>query len=132
MDAGQEIAVQVSTPNPMHSAPLSVAVRRAIGAVEEETRALREDPTTDLKTFEYSKSQALLDLTRARSKVPPSSYSDDLRMDLKDLKDALNENMKILKLHMSAVSEVVEMMSKTLIAYDSDGTYQAPFPERAR
>jgi len=26
----------------------------------------------------------------------------------------------------------VEMMAKTMIAYDSDGTYQAPFPEHAR
>jgi hypothetical protein len=33
---------------------------------------------------------------------------------------------------MNAVSEVVQMMSRTMIDFDSDGTYQAPFPERAR
>lgn len=132
MDAGQDIAVQTSTPNPMHSAPLTAAVRRAIGAVEEETRALRADPTTDLKSFEYKKSQALLDLTRARAKVPPAVYSDELKSDLRELREVLDENVGLLRLHLNAVAEVVEMMSKTMIAYDSDGTYQAPFPEPAR
>lgn len=132
MDAGQDIAVQVSTPNPLHSAPLAAAVRRAISAVEDETEALRADPTTDLKSFEYRKSQALLDLTRARAKVPPAVFSDELKAELRELRELLDENVNLLKLHLNAVSEVIEMMSKTMIAYDSDGTYQAPFPEPAR
>jgi len=132
MDAGQDIAVQDHTPNPVLSAPLVVAVRRAIDAVRDETRALRANPTSDLKPFEYSKSQALLDLTRARAAVPPASFSTDLKADLAEFKEVLEENVNLLTLHMNAVSEVVQTMSRTMIDLDSDGTYQAPFPEPAR
>lgn len=112
--------------------PLVVAVRRAIGAVREETRALRANPTADLKIFEYGKSQALLDLSRARTLVPPAFYSEELREDIAEFKEVLDENVGLLQLHMNAVTEVVGMMSRTMIDFESDGTYQAPFPERAR
>ncbi|MEM5585046.1 hypothetical protein WNZ15_21490 [Roseibium sp. AS2] len=127
-----EIVVQADRPDPVRSTPLTVAVRRAIRAVRDETRALRSNPTTDLKAFEYGKSQALLDLTRARSLVPPGAFSDDLRQELAAFKAALEENVGLLHMHMNAVSEVVQMMSRTMIDFDSDGTYQAPFPEPAR
>ncbi|MCV0426739.1 MAG: hypothetical protein K5905_14850 [Roseibium sp.] len=132
MESGQEIVAIDITPNPELSAPLVVAVRRAIKVIQEETHALRANPTTDLKAFEYGKSQALLDLTRARAMVPANSFSDDLKEDLSEFKEVLQENVNLLNLHMSAVSEVVEMLSRTLIDFDSDGTYQAPFPEPAR
>ncbi|WP_269581827.1 hypothetical protein [Roseibium sp. Sym1] len=132
-DAGPTgIVVQTSQPDPLRCTPLNVAVRRAIDAVRDETRALRADPTTDLKTFEYGKSQALLDLMRARALVAPVNYSNDLKADLAVFKSALEENVALLKLHLNAVSEVVQLMSRTMIDFDSDGTYQAPFPEPAR
>lgn len=131
-DAATGIVVQAHRPDPVRSGPLSVAVRRAIRAVRDETRALRANPTADLKAFEYGKSQALLDLSRARALVPPASFSDDLRAELADFKSALAENVGLLELHMNAVTEVVQLMSRTMIDFDSDGTYQAPFPERAR
>lgn len=127
-----DLALQEFTPDPVRSMPLIVAVRRAIGAVREETRALRANPTADLKIFEYGKSQALLDLSRARTLVPPAFYSEELREDIAEFKEVLDENVGLLQLHMNAVTEVVGMMSRTMIDYESDGTYQAPFPERAR
>lgn len=126
------VVVQAHRPDPSRSTPLTVAVKRAIEAVRDETRALRADPTADLKTYEYGKSQALLDLMRARALVPPAAYSDDLKAELSDFKRVLEENISLLELHMNAVSEVVQLMSRTMIDFDSDGTYQAPFPERAR
>ncbi|WJS00462.1 hypothetical protein [Roseibium aggregatum] len=127
-----DLALQEFTPDPVRSMPLVVAVRRAIGAVREETRALRANPTADLKIFEYGKSQALLDLSRARTLVPPAFYSEELREDIAEFKVVLDENVGLLQLHMNAVTEVVGMMSRTMIDYESDGTYQAPFLERAR
>ncbi|MEC9469466.1 MAG: hypothetical protein VYA18_07075 [Pseudomonadota bacterium] len=127
-----DLALQEFTPDPVRSMPLVVAVRRAIGAVREETRALRANPTVDLKIFEYGKSQSLLDLSRARTLVPPAFYSEELREDIAEFKEVLDENVGLLQLHMNAVTEVVGMMSRTMIDYESDGTYQAPFPERAR
>jgi len=126
------IVVQAHRPDPVRSSPLLVAVGHAIKAVRAETRALRADPTQDLKVFEYGKSQALLDLMRARALVPPASYSEELRTELAEFKSVLEENVGLLELHMNAVSEVVQLMSRTMIDFDSDGTYQAPFPERAR
>ena len=130
--AATGLVIQAHQADPVRSTPLLVAVKRAIEAVRDETRALQADPTTDLKTFEYGKSQALLDLMRARALVPPAAYSDDLKAELGAFKQALDENVRLLQLHMNAVSEVVQLMSRTMIDYDSDGTYQAPFPERAR
>ncbi|WP_370198166.1 hypothetical protein [Roseibium sp.] len=127
-----DLALQEFTPDPVRSMPLVVAVRRAIGAVREETRALRANPTADLKIFEYGKSQALLDLSRARTLVPPAFYSEELREDIAEFKEVLDEDVGLLQLHMNAVTEVVGMMSRTMIDFESDGTYQAPFPERAR
>lgn len=131
-NASSGIVVQAHRPDPVRSTPLMVAVGHAIRAVREETRALRADPTQDLKAFEYGKSQALLDLMRARALVPPASYSEELKAELADFKSVLEENVGLLELHMNAVSEVVQLMSRTMIDFDSDGTYQAPFPERAR
>ncbi|MEP4767466.1 MAG: hypothetical protein ABJY83_06140 [Roseibium sp.] len=132
MDAGQQLALQTQITDPVVSAPLVVAIERAIEIVRDETDALRANPTTDLKSFEYRKSQALLDLTRARTMVPPASYSPELKECLTEFKFELDENMKLLRLHKDAVSEVVETMSRIMIDLDSDGTYEAPFPERAK
>ncbi len=132
MDAGQDLVVHSPVVNPAVSGPLVIAIDRAIEVVEAETQALRANPTTDLKPFEYRKSQALLDLTRARSLVPPSAYTEDVKDRLVDFKDVLKENVDLLTLHMNAVSEVVKMMSRTMLDQESDGTYAAPFPEPAR
>ena len=126
------LVVQAGAPDPVRSSPLTAALRRAVAAVRDETRALKANPTADLKAYEYGKSQALLDLTRARALVPPSAFSAEVKAELAEFKAALEENIGLLRLHMDAVSEVVGMMSKTMIDYDSDGTYQAPFPEPAR
>lgn len=132
MDAGQDLAVQIPMGNAAVSAPLVIAVERAIQVVEAETSALRADPTTDLRPFEYRKSQALLDLTRARQAVPLAAFTPGLKADLEDLKEVLDENVALLSLHMDAVSEVVKIMSRSMLDQESDGTYAAPFPERAR
>ena len=79
MSTGQDLTVQGSTPDPALCAPLLVAVRPAIDAIQDETHSLKANPTSDLKLFEYGKSQALLELTRARSHVSPSSYTDELK-----------------------------------------------------
>lgn len=129
MDAGQNLAVQDPMSDPALCAPLVIAVTRAIETVRAETRTLRANPTSDLRSFEYRKSQALLDLTRAREKVPPALYSEDLRAALSRFKMELDENMQLLQLHKDAVSEVVDTLSKTMIDLESDGTYAAPFPE---
>lgn len=118
--------------DPALSRPLLVAVRRATEAVRRETRALKADPTEDLKSFEYGKSQALLDLIRARALVPPAAFSPDLRDELDVFRAALTDNLALLRLHLDAVTEVVGVLSRTMIDFDSDGTYQAPFPERAK
>lgn len=132
MDAGQDLVVHSPVVNPAVYGPLVIAIDRAIEVVEAETQALRANPTTDLKPFEYRKSQALLDLTRSRSLVPPSAYTEDVKDRLVDFKDVLKENVDLLTLHMNAVSEVVKMMSRTMLDQESDGTYAAPFPEPAR
>ncbi|MTI45902.1 hypothetical protein E1178_20045 [Roseibium hamelinense] len=111
------------------TAPLAAAIRRALDVVTSETVALRENPSTNLQSFEYRKSQALLDLTRARQAIPADALDSDIEDLLYQLRLALDDNMSLLSRHLNAVGEIAEMLAEAILEADSDGTYQQPIPE---
>lgn len=102
---------------------LFVAIERANDAVVAETRALRERAGVDLRDFERRKSQALLDLTRAGGNLSEGPADDALVESLGTLRRSLDDNMKLLSTHLRAVREISELISRSLIEADSDGTY---------
>lgn len=108
---------------------LAVAIRRALEVVTAETLALRDDPSTGLQAFEYSKSQALLELTRARQALPPEALDADIEDLLQQLKYALDDNMALLARHLDAVGEIAELLAEAILEAESDGTYGRPFTE---
>ncbi|MFD1695838.1 hypothetical protein [Roseibium aestuarii] len=120
-DAASEIA---------HLAAFSVALRRATDAVEAETACLRAGRHRDLKSFEHRKSQVLLDLSRLHASLPRGRKDGLVEERLRDLRRALSENMTLLDRHMQAVQEITDLLARTLLAADSDGTY-APQGVRA-
>lgn len=104
-------------------AAFSSAVVKATEAVEAETAALRKGQHRELKAFEYRKSKMLLDLTRSHAALPANLVDEELEIRLKGLRAALADNMGLLKLHMQAVKEITDLLARSLLEADSDGTY---------
>ena len=102
---------------------LVVAIERANAAVTAETQALRKRAGVDLRDFERRKSQALLDLTRAGRNIGEGPEDKALVEHLRKLRMSLDDNMRLLSTHLTAVREISEMISRSLIEADSDGTY---------
>jgi hypothetical protein len=123
----QDMSLTLS--NPVAEAILKASIHRALNVVEAETRALREGGGTDLKSFEYRKSQALLDLSRARQSVSSSALGQEIRDLLESLRIALKDNLQLLSRHLTAVKEIADLVAQSMLDADSDGTYARPFPE---
>ncbi|WP_146177412.1 flagellar protein FlgN [Breoghania corrubedonensis] len=104
-----------------------VAIERANDAVVAETRALRKRAGVDLRDFERRKSQALLDLTRAGRNLGEGPADAALVEHLRKLRASLDDNMKLLSTHLRAVREISELISRSLIEAESDGTYSRQF-----
>lgn len=102
---------------------LFVAIERANAAVVAETQALRQRGGVDLRDFERRKSQALLDLTRAGRNMAEGPADEALVERLGRLRHSLDDNMKLLSTHLRAVREISELISRSLIEAESDGTY---------
>lgn len=114
--------------NPVGEATLIASIKRALDVVEAESRALRAGGGTDLKAFEYRKSQALLDLSRARQSVPSAVLGQNSKELLGHLRAALTDNMSLLSKHLSAVKEIADLVAQSMLEADSDGTYARPAP----
>lgn len=127
-------ALEPAAPSPAAVLPqaalaaLTTAIKRSISAVRAETLALRNGENRSLKTFEHRKSQALLDLARARASLPPVLHDQEVTDLLQELKHDLSENMELLSHHMKAMKEITELLAKSMLEADSDGTYSRLSP----
>lgn len=105
-----------------HSA-LTAALLRLIDTIEDENARLRRQEIVSHATFTDRKNQALRELMAAQRK--PSAPRDDgnLHPLLRRLSGLLEDNGRLLKLHISAVGEVSDVIVGSLRDADSDGTY---------
>ncbi|MDB5641076.1 MAG: hypothetical protein JWN07_393 [Hyphomicrobiales bacterium] len=102
-----------------------VAVDKLTEIVMEETRVLRERGDADLERFTHQKNHGLLEVTRAMRGVPAEAVHPSLVTRLRFLRDRLEENRKVLGLHLKAATEIADLVSGTLEEAASDGTYTA-------
>ncbi|WP_319567359.1 flagellar protein FlgN [Cohaesibacter marisflavi] len=100
-------------------------VQRAIRAVSRETKALREEKNVDLRAHSDEKSRILLELSRLTEMVDVKTLSSSVTSELLVLRKLLDENQKVLQKHLEAVREITEVLSKAMLAAESDGTYGA-------
>lgn len=100
-------------------------VQRAIRAVSKETKALREEKNIDLRAHSDEKSRILLELSRLTEPVDIKVLSSSVTSELLVLRTLLDENQKVLQRHLEAVREITEVLSKAMLAAESDGTYGA-------
>lgn len=106
-------------------AVLTQAINRLEAVLAGETNALREGRTINLVDTSNRKSQSLLELSRISRGIDPGSATPHLRTKLNTLRARLDENSRVLKLHMEATDEIARLIARTLEEAESDGTYSS-------
>ncbi len=105
----------------------TLAFERCIDRLEEvvdqETAALRNRSHADLREFNNRKSQGLLELSRSLKFFQAAPPSNAVLERLAGLREKLDVNQAVLKLHLDAVREVSTIMSDAIRDSESDGTY---------
>ena len=109
----------------MPSTAAIVAIDKLTEVVMEETKALRDRGDADLEKFTHQKNFGLLEVTRAMRAIPPNFKDPSLVARLKFLRDRLDENRKVLGLHLKAAEEIANLVSGSMEEAASDGTYTA-------
>lgn len=97
--------------------------------LDEEIAALEHARFDMLEEFSRRKSRALSAFTRAMENLPMSPGDADLKARARRVRDKLDADARLLRLHLSAVEEVAEVLVAALEDGEWDGTYQQ-FPAR--
>jgi hypothetical protein len=98
-------------------------IERLEEVVDQETAALKGRAAADLREFNNRKSQGLLELSRSLRHFQGAAPSNAVLARLAGLREKLDTNKAVLKLHLEAVREVSTIMADALRDAESDGTY---------
>ncbi|WP_054312468.1 hypothetical protein [Mesorhizobium sp. 1M-11] len=104
---------------------LTAIINRIEEAVETETAAIRTDMNFDLKASNARKSRCLYELNRAVKNITVEELVDEHKEGLLRLRGKLERNEAALLAHLSAVSEVANLMKNAIQHAEADGTYSA-------
>ncbi len=99
------------------------AIERLQNTIDAENAQIASRRPVDFHDFNLRKSQGLLELTRLMPNVAGTEISPNLRAALTGLRAKLEDNRRILRVQLKAVQEVSEIISRTIQAGQSDGTY---------
>lgn len=105
-----------------HGHALTV-IKKLQTCLDEETANLAQSRVTDLDSFNHRKGQGLMELNRALSSVGTIAPNSEVAIELTQLKSKIDENMRVLRLHISAVNEITGLLTDAIQKEDSDGTY---------
>jgi hypothetical protein len=106
---------------------LEKVVQRLEETVEQETASLRSHAPTDFKEFNTRKSQGLLELDRVLRMLGNAQPSEEVKAQLRSLRQKLEDNRNILQIHLDAVRDVAGLIADALRNAESDGTYSVSF-----
>jgi hypothetical protein len=106
---------------------LEKAVQRLEETVDQETAALRGAGRADFNEFNTRKSQGLFELDRALRMLGSAQPNEEVKTHLRTLRQKLDTNREVLKIHLEAVREVAALISDAIRNVESDGTYSLTF-----
>ncbi len=106
-------------------AVLTQAINRLEAVLAGESMALRAGDDTGLGDISNRKNQSLLELSRISRGIGPESLSEDMRARLGILRERLEDNSRLLQIHIEATAEVAEVITRAMADAESDGTYGA-------
>lgn len=107
-------------------AVLTQAINRLEAVIAGEMMALQAGDHSGLGDISHRKNQSLLELTRISRGIDAGAVSGDLRGRLTILRERLDDNSRLLELHMEATAEVAGLITRAIADAESDGTYGAP------
>ena len=102
---------------------ISPPVRKLLAVLEEENSILRQQQFVSHAAFTDRKNQALRELMAVQRQENIQSAAQRMQPLLERLSEELKENARLLKLHISAVGEISDIIVGSLRQADSDGTY---------
>lgn len=105
-------------------------LRRLEETVLEETEALRNQRADDLPQLFQRKSQGLLELANVQRTLGNVTMSEPVRAALLSFRQSLDANRDMLKLHIDATSELIEVFAQAIRESESDGTYDQGYGRR--
>lgn len=108
------------------NAPFSHAlsiIKRLQICLDEETAILSASGVPDLDSFNHRKGQGLMELNRALAGFGVAARNSEVESALAHLKLRIDENMRLLRLHISAVNEITGLLTEAIQKEESDGTY---------
>lgn len=118
--------------SPAEGSTLLPILTRLEDVLQEETAALRRQDTAELPQFFQRKSQGLLELANAQRSLGNAAISEPARTALASLRRSLEVNRDVLKLHLDAATELIEVFSQAIRDSESDGTYDPSYGLRGR
>ena len=104
---------------------LNKSIERLEETIEAETAALLSHQLTDQQEFNRRKSQSLLELSRLVRTLQGEPLKPDTLARIQRLRSKLERNHSALEMHLRAVQEVADIVSRAIQSADSDGTYSA-------
>ena len=129
------------TPEAEVEAPLTWAVRSSLASfnaivdrveqvVESETTALTQNQRIDLAVLHRQKRQGLLELSRIMRTIAGTGADAEAGRRLAQLAGKLETNRVVLDRQLRAVREVADIISLSMQASESDGTYSRVVGQR--
>lgn len=113
---------QVGDRGAVHGHALSIIKKLQI-CLDEETAILSASNVPDLDSFNHRKGQGLMELNRALAGFGTATRSPEIESEIAILKSKIDENMRLLRLHISAVNEITVLLTDAIQKEESDGTY---------
>ena len=104
---------------------LAAIIGRIEEAVDDETAGIRAGSSFDLKASNARKSRCLYELNRAMKSIGQAELLSEHREGLTRLRQKLARNEAAILAHLSAVTEVANLMKNAIQNAEADGTYSA-------
>ena len=107
------------------------AIQRTHATIEEENDVLASGAAADLGDFRRRKDLCLLDLSRRAPAFVHPPDDPELMAALRDLKEAIIHNQKMLRCHVNAARRVSAIIMKAISEEESDRTYSSALTWKA-
>ena len=104
-------------------AALIQSLQRLVDVIVSENEVLRRHEAVSHSEFADRKNYALRELMAAQRGHQPSLLPDMAKKLIRELSSVLQENSRLLKLHIAALGDVSDIIIGTLREAESDGTY---------
>lgn len=104
-------------------ARLCGVIENIISIVDEETASLRQGILHDVARHADRKAQGLVTLNQAARSHPAELMQSRVRAQLERLRRSIENNQRHLRVNITAITEVAEMVVEAIQQESSDGTY---------